>query len=56
MRNRKNIIEARKAIEEKNKFSMTTCTRTGIKINNTGNDYTHNPFAGIDPFKNQAKN
>jgi hypothetical protein len=55
MRNRKNIIEARKAIEEKNKFSMTTCTRTGIKINNTGNDYTYNPFAGIDPFKNQVR-
>jgi hypothetical protein len=37
---------------EKDKFSMTTCGRTGIKIKNTGNDYKCDPFAGVDPFKN----
>lgn len=40
---------------EKDKFSMTTCGKTGIKIKNTGNDYKHDPFAGIDPFKNQPR-
>ena len=38
---------------EKDKFSMTTCGKTGIKIKNTGNDYKSDPFAGVDPFKNQ---
>jgi hypothetical protein len=33
-------------------FSMTTCSKTGIKIKNTGNEYKCDPFAGIDPFKN----
>jgi hypothetical protein len=40
---------------EKPNFSMTTCGRTGIKIKNTGNDYKHDPFAGVDPFKNHIK-
>lgn len=40
---------------EKDKFSMTTCGKTGIKIKNTGNDYKCDPFAGIDPFKNQVR-
>ena len=40
---------------EKNKFSMTTCGKTGIKIKNTGNDYKCDPFAGIDPFKNEIR-
>jgi len=40
---------------EKNKFSMTTCSKTGIKIKNTGNDYKADPFAGVDPFKNQTR-
>lgn len=43
-----------KSINDKNKFSMTTCGKTGIKIKNTGNDYKSDPFAGVDPFKNQA--
>lgn len=34
---------------------MTSCAKTGIKIKNTGNDYKYDPFAGIDPFKNQVK-
>jgi hypothetical protein len=40
---------------EKDKFSMTTCGKTGIKIKNTGNDYKSDPFAGVDPFKNQIR-
>jgi len=40
---------------EKDKFSMTTCGKTGIKIKNTGNDYKSDPFAGVDPFKNQTR-
>jgi len=44
-----------KTNNEKNKFSMTTCSKTGIKIKNTGNDYKCDPFAGIDPFKNQIR-
>jgi hypothetical protein len=44
-----------KSNNEKNNFSMTTCGRTGIKIKNTGNDYKHDPFAGVDPFKNQIR-
>jgi len=44
-----------KSRNEKPNFSMTSCAKTGIKIKNTGNDYKHDPFAGIDPFKNQVK-
>lgn len=40
---------------EKDKFSMTTCGKTGIKIKKTENDYKHDPFAGVDPFKNQTR-
>lgn len=40
---------------KKPNFSMTTCTKTGIKIKKTGNDYKHDPFAGIDPFKNEIR-
>lgn len=40
---------------EKPNFSMTSCTKTGVKIKNTGNDYKHDPFAGVDPFKNQTR-
>jgi len=39
----------------KNNYSMTTCGKTGIKIKNSGNDYKEDPFAGIDPFKNQVR-
>ena len=41
--------------DKKPNFSMTTCTKTGIKIKNTGNEYKCDPFAGVDPFKNQTK-
>jgi len=34
---------------------MTTCGKTGIKIKSSGNDYKSDPFAGIDPFKNQVR-
>jgi len=40
---------------EKDKFSMTSCGKTGIKIKNTGNDYKSDPFAGVDPFKNHTR-
>lgn len=40
---------------EKYNFSMTNCTKTGIKINNTNNDYKCDPFAGTDPFKNSTR-
>lgn len=40
---------------ERNNFSMTTCGKTGIKIKNNGNDYKSDPFAGVDPFKNQIR-
>lgn len=40
---------------EKPNFSMTTCAKTGIKIKNTGNDYKYDPFAGVDPFKNNTR-
>lgn len=39
----------------KNNYSMTTCAKTGIKIKSSGNDYKEDPFAGIDPFKNQSR-
>jgi hypothetical protein len=44
-----------KARNNKSNFSMTSCTKTGIKIKNTGNDYKDDPFANIDPFKNQIR-
>jgi hypothetical protein len=36
-------------------FSMTKCSKTGIKIKNTGNDYKCDPFADINPFKNKQR-
>lgn len=44
-----------KSNNEKNNFSMTTCGKTGIKIKSSGNDYKYDPFAGVDPFKNQTR-
>jgi hypothetical protein len=41
--------------DKKPNYSMTTCGKTGIKIKSYGNDYKHDPFAGIDPFKNQIR-
>jgi hypothetical protein len=40
---------------EKANFSMTTCTKTGIKIKDSGNGYKCDPFAGVDPFKNHVR-
>lgn len=34
----------------KSDHSMTTCKKTGIRINEGGNDYKVDPFAGVDPF------
>lgn len=39
----------------KTDFSMTKCTKTGIKIKEGGNDYKCDPFSGVDPFKNRVK-
>jgi hypothetical protein len=44
-----------KSRNDKKNFSMTACAKTGIKIKNTGNDYKNDPFAGVDPFKNQLR-
>ena len=44
-----------KSGSNKTNFSMTTCTKTGIKIKNTGNDYKADPFANVNPFANQVK-
>lgn len=33
------------------KYSMTKCTKTGIKIKNSNNEYNNDPFANVDPFK-----
>jgi hypothetical protein len=41
--------------DKQHNFSMTSCTKTGIKINNNGNDYKHDPFANVDPFANRVK-
>jgi len=44
-----------KSRNDKSNFSMTKCTKTGIKIKNTGNDYTEDPFANVNPFANQIR-
>ena len=42
-----------KSRNDKPNFSMTSCAKTGIKIKNSGNDYTADPFANVNPFQNQ---
>jgi hypothetical protein len=37
-----------------NNISMTTCTRPGIKIRKSDNDYKADPFAGLNPFTNKS--
>lgn len=37
----------------KSNHSMTTCTKTGIKIKNSNNDYKEDPFANVNPFVNR---
>lgn len=44
-----------KSRNDKTNFSMTTCTKTGIKIKNTGNDYKADPFANVNPFANHVR-
>lgn len=44
-----------KSRNEKSNFSMTKCTKTGIKIKNTNNDYKADPFANVDPFANRVR-
>jgi hypothetical protein len=45
-----------KSRNEKPNFSMTSCSKTGIKINNSGNDYKYDPFANIEPFAKEQVN
>jgi len=47
-RNINDIINA----SNKNKASMTTCHKGGVKIRDTGNNNTENPFANVNPFNN----
>jgi hypothetical protein len=36
-------------------FSMTKCSKGGVKIRDGGNTYSADPFAGVNPFKNTAE-
>ena len=36
----------------KNKASMTKCSKGGVKIKEAGNGYVADPFAGVNPFSN----
>jgi hypothetical protein len=41
-----------KKITKENSYTpMTKCTKPGIKIIKSDNDYKQDPFAGVDPFK-----
>ena len=40
---------------DKPNYSMTSCAKTGIKIKKTDNDYTRDPFAGVNPFQHHAQ-
>jgi len=39
-----------------NDNSMTKCHKGGIKIRNTNNEYTADPFSGVNPFNYQNEN
>jgi len=39
-------------VTKKTDFTMTQCSKGGIKIRDTGNNYFADPFAGVNPFKN----
>jgi len=34
---------------------MTKCSKGGVKIRDTGNSYSADPFAGVNPFKNKEE-
>lgn len=40
---------------KKSKYSMTSCSKTGIKIKHSNNEHKYDPFADVDPFKNHQK-
>ena len=37
-------------------FTMTKCSKGGVKIRDTGNSYSADPFAGVNPFKEPQAN
>lgn len=41
--------------KDKPNYSMTACSRTGIKIKDSGNQYKYDPFANINPFKDTIR-
>jgi hypothetical protein len=41
--------------QNKKNYSMTNCTKTGIKIRTSDNDYRADPFANVDPFKYRSQ-
>jgi hypothetical protein len=43
-------------MRKKTDCSMTSCTKTGIKIKHSANEYTADPFAGVNPFKGESDN
>lgn len=40
---------------KKDDFTMTKCSKGGVKIRDTGNSYSADPFAGVNPFKNSEE-
>jgi len=42
----------RNRIAKNTDFTMTQCSKGGVKIRDTGNSYSADPFAGLNPFKN----
>jgi len=36
-------------------FTMTQCSKGGVKIRDSGNSYSADPFAGLNPFKNSEE-
>jgi len=41
----------RSRINKKTEFTMTQCSKGGVKIREAGNSYKSDPFAGVNPFK-----
>ena len=42
----------RNRINKNTEVTMTQCSKGGVKIRDTGNGYKSDPFAGVNPFKN----